>query len=155
MSTKPHDTPANEASVAPFSVGLLDRETYLAFRRVFKHFAKVKILSPGSMALRAILLGRPLKKSFAPISNPRKLANGQAEWGGLERALSVGALNFAAGVKHAAMTDEEKKLFDRIIKPVSPDGLSLLEIARRQALADLVSPTPSTHLATPPAGVSR
>ena len=145
MSTQSHETLAIEASAAPFSVGLLDRETYLAFRREFRQSAQLKFLPPGLMALRALLLGRPLKKAFSPIRNPRKLANGQAMWGGLERALSKGELEFAVSCIKSRMTEEEKTLLDRIVKPASVSfGKSLLEIARRKALADLASDPSST-----------
>lgn len=150
MSTKPHDTLADEASAAPFSVGLLDRETYLAFRREFRQSAQLKLLPPGLMALRALLLGRPLKKAFSPIRNPRKLANGQAQWGGLERALSKGELDFGVSCVKARMTEEEKTRLDRIVKPASVSfGRSLLEIARRKALDDLASDPSSTTPGAP------
>lgn len=65
------------------TTGLLTtKESNLAFRAAFRELAHARKLSAQHMALFAIVTGKPLGHAFSPVTNSRKLANGQAAWGG-------------------------------------------------------------------------
>lgn len=66
-----------------------DKEEYLALRATWKALAQAKTLSASDMAAYALLRGKDLRKAFSPITNPNKLANGQAAGQGLDQAYAT------------------------------------------------------------------
>jgi hypothetical protein len=62
-------------------------EDYLVFKHAWKHLAKIGNLTPAHMAVHAILMSRSIDAAFAPITNPVKLANGQAPYQGRNQAI--------------------------------------------------------------------
>lgn len=62
----------------------------------FKAYWKLFNIQYGSCShlLYNLLKGRDLKCGFSPITNKNKLANGQQEWGGFNRALSNLKIHF-------------------------------------------------------------
>jgi hypothetical protein len=65
------------------------REEYQAFVATFKSLAARRELTPEVLALRALVLGKPLGRAFSPVTNETKLANGHARWAGAMSALSL------------------------------------------------------------------
>lgn len=65
------------------------REQYLAFVAAFKALAARRALTPEVLALRALALGKPLGRTFSPVINPVKLANGHDRWLGALQALGA------------------------------------------------------------------
>lgn len=68
-----------------------DADHYHAFRAAWKASCRENRekghLKTEHYALYALLRGRDLKKSFSPITNSRKLENGAAPYGSLNRTL--------------------------------------------------------------------
>jgi hypothetical protein len=63
------------------TAGLLTtEESRYAFRAAFLQLARARKLTAQHMALHAILMGKPLSRTFSPITNATKLANGQKPW---------------------------------------------------------------------------
>ena len=62
-------------------------EDLRAFRAEWKTLADKKELTSVHMAAHALLMGRPLEASFAPVTNQVKLANGHAPLASLKAAL--------------------------------------------------------------------
>ena len=63
------------------TAGLLTtEESRYAFRAAFRQLARARNLTAQHMALHAILMGKPLNRTFSPITNATKLANGQKPW---------------------------------------------------------------------------
>jgi hypothetical protein len=71
------------------------REEYLAFVATFKSLAARRLLTPEVLALRALALGKPLGRTFSPVTNEVKLANGHARWDGAMSA--VASLRYTHG----------------------------------------------------------
>ena len=68
--------------------GLLTNESIRAFRADFRRLANARKLTAQHMALHAIIMGKPLNRAFSPITNAKKLANGQRPWDGAASALA-------------------------------------------------------------------
>lgn len=66
---------------------LTNPSTRQAFRAEFKALAHRRELNACHMALFALALGKPLGRTFSPITNATKLANGQRAWDGALRAI--------------------------------------------------------------------
>lgn len=77
------------ADLANRSTIFSSREEYLAFVATFKSLAARRALTPEALALRALVLGKPLGRTFSPVTNDTKLANGHARWAGAMSALSL------------------------------------------------------------------
>lgn len=80
---------ATSANLATRSTIFSSREEYLAFVATFKSLAARRELTPEVLALRALALGKPLGRTFSPVTNDTKLSNGHARWAGAMSALSV------------------------------------------------------------------
>lgn len=86
------------------------QEAYRDFTAAFKALAHAKALTATHLALRALVLNKPLGAAFTPITNATKLANGQTRWQGAQQALASlkhAAFRVSAGPLH---TPEEKAL---------------------------------------------
>lgn len=57
-------------------------------RRAWKLYVREKSPTSAQMIILNLLLDRPLRYGFSPITNPEKLANGHKPWGGFEKALN-------------------------------------------------------------------
>lgn len=123
MTTTAIATSADQAN--RFTI-FASREQYLAFVATFKSLAARRELTPEALALRALALGKPLGRTFSPVTNETKLANGHARWSGAMSALSL--LRYNRGC--AALLELAAHLPDAVYK-------SLVEEASRIRNAQL------------------
>jgi plasmid stability protein len=65
----------------------LTREQLLEFVQAWRELSRTRSLTSKHAALRSIVMGHPLSRSFTPISNQRKLANGCMPWQGALEAV--------------------------------------------------------------------
>lgn len=80
-------TVTTSATLANRNTVFASREQYLAFVAAFKAIAARRALTPEIMALHALALGKPLGRTFSPVTNTTKLANGCNRWLGAQQAL--------------------------------------------------------------------
>lgn len=78
---------SNENGLAPIAERPLSPEAFAEVKAAWKDAARRKALSSSSIALWAIIRGADPAKGFSPVTNPTKLANGQAPWAARDSAL--------------------------------------------------------------------
>lgn len=82
-----------------------DKTSRSTFRENFRQLARARKLNAQHMALFAILMGKQLDRTFSPITNTNKLANGLTPWDGAASALA--SLAFAPDAACAQLCDAE------------------------------------------------
>lgn len=83
-------TTATSANSATRNTSIFaSREQHMAFVAAFKALAARRALTPEVLALRALALGKPLGRTFSPVVNAVKLANGHDRWHGALQALGA------------------------------------------------------------------
>lgn len=70
----------NTTAVSSFSGLLSTAQRHHDFIVAFRKLAHARMLTPQHLALRALVLGKPLGRAFSPVTNTVKLANGQEAW---------------------------------------------------------------------------
>lgn len=70
----------NTTTVSSFSSLLATAQHHHDFIAAFRKLAHARMLTPQHLALRALVLGKPLGRAFSPVTNPIKLAHGQVAW---------------------------------------------------------------------------
>ncbi|MDN8078502.1 hypothetical protein QZN30_03715 [Burkholderia multivorans] len=83
-----------------------DKTARSTFRENFRQLARARKLTAQHMALYAILMGKKLDRTFSPITNTTKLANGLMPWDGAASALA--SLAFAPDAASSLLCDAEK-----------------------------------------------
>jgi hypothetical protein len=99
--------------------GLLANESLRAFRAAFRSLARARKLTAQHMALHAIIMGKPLNRTFSPITNATKLANGQNPWDGAASAVAglVHGPDATARAAFDAATLEQARALAKLAMP--------------------------------------
>lgn len=74
---------------APINSFVLSKDASRDFHAAWRSFAAKRIATAGDHLFQTILRGKDPLLAFSPVTNARKLANGQTAFQGLQRALSA------------------------------------------------------------------